>query len=77
MKHLLTTTDVARLLGVHEATVADWCRKGRLPGALQPNGYAGTWSIPYKAIVEWVGPEALETLETLEAEAEGQNAGSV
>lgn len=36
--NLLTTGDVARLFQVHERTVAEWARTGRLPSLRTPGG---------------------------------------
>lgn len=45
---ILSTSEVAKMLGVTSQTVLTWCKTGRMPGAYQTPG--GTWKIPGKAL---------------------------
>lgn len=45
----LTTSEVAKQLGVVELTIQRWAKKGRFPGAVNLGGSAG-WRIPQSSV---------------------------
>lgn len=65
---VVSLRDAAVLLGVHENTVRNWIRSGRLPAEKR-----GQWTLPLKWAVEAVAPtpnlySAAEMLEARAAE---------
>jgi len=54
METYLTATEAADILGVTKATVSNWCRQGRIPGAYK---VAVVWQIPLTSLDKIDVPE--------------------
>ena len=64
---MLTTEEVAAILGVNENRVRQLCRAGKLPGASRQPGYHGSWFVP------WDGLQAFRELrDRINAERAGR-----
>jgi len=56
--NLLTTTEIADLLGVARSTVTLWCRQGRFPNVEQVGqGRRKFWLVPDTDVVEFRRPK--------------------
>ena len=63
MKRRLTVAEVQALTGWSERTIRSGCARGRVRGAIQPGGYAGSWSIPVESLVELGVVDVADTAE--------------
>lgn len=52
MKRFLSIAEVEALTGLSGRTLRSWCARGRIAGAKQPGGYAGSWLMPTEALVD-------------------------
>ncbi len=50
MKEIMSTEEVAEIIGVHIATVRRWLNSGELPGANTPAG----WRIARENVMGWL-----------------------
>jgi hypothetical protein len=62
---LLTLRRVAALTGYDVHSLRRWCAAGRVPGATQPGGYAGSWYVPRRALQQLGVVEVSETPEAV------------
>lgn len=45
--------EFAKRTGLTLRTVQRWCKEERIPGAIQPGGYAGSWLLPASQVERW------------------------
>lgn len=50
MNNYIGVTAYAMYFDLSPETVRRLCREGKIPGAVQPGGYAGSWRIPITAL---------------------------